>query len=517
MKLVTAADMRRLEEQAAAAGMPASELMERAGLGVARAIRAFLGGVAGKRFLVLVGPGNNGGDGLVAARHLHRWGGQIHLYLLSLRPHDDRNFAVTCQEGIPFTGAGPDALPALKGLLSGADAVVDAVLGTGRVRPLEGLFRDSLLAVGSARAAQPGLAVIAVDLPSGVDADTGAADPATPRADLTLTLGLPKRGLYAPPGAGLAGRVEVVDIGLPPADEVPTELLDAQWAASALPPRPATAHKGTFGRLLVAAGSARYVGAAYLACMGACRVGAGLVTLAAPASLHPVLAAKLTEATHLPLPEAPPGFLCGEAVAPLVEELPRYNALLIGCGLGQGPGTATFVEGLLSLLGDIPSVWDADGLNLLAALPSWPQRLPRGAVLSPHPAEMARLSGQAVEDIQRDRIEVTRELARRWQKVVVLKGAYTVVASPEGRVRLSPFANPTLASAGTGDVLAGAVGGLLAQGLPPFDAAALGVYLHGLAGELVRKEMGQAGTLASDLLPALPQTIKKLLEDAHAR
>jgi NAD(P)H-hydrate epimerase len=441
----------------------------------------------------------------------------VHLYLLSPRPPEDANFALVCQQGIAFTQTGSDAPPNLEGLLSGADTVVDAVLGTGKARPLQGAFGEALLMVSKVRRARPGLKLVAIDLPSGVDADTGAVDPATPRADLTLTLGLPKRGLYSPPGAEMAGRVEVVDLGLPPAEDVATELLTPSWAAGALPPRPATAHKGTFGRLLVVAGSARYVGAAYLACMGACRVGTGLVTLAGPASLHPILAAKLTEATHLPLPEASPGYLSAEATGPLSEELPRYGALLIGCGLGQQPGTADFIKSLLPHLADTPSVWDADGLNNLTSIPSWPQLLPQEAVLSPHPAEMGRLCGLSVEDIQKDRMELSRDMARRWQKVVVLKGAYSVIASPKGLVRLSPFANPALASAGTGDVLAGAVAGLLAQGLSPFDAAALGVYLHGLAGEMVREGMGATGTLASDLLPVLPRAMQRLQEheDVH--
>ncbi|MEE9203117.1 MAG: NAD(P)H-hydrate dehydratase [Dehalococcoidia bacterium] len=513
MKLVTAAQMRRLEEEATAAGIPTAELMQRAGLGAARGIRAFLNGVVGKRILVLVGPGNNGGDGLVAARHLHAWGARVHLYLLSPHPPEDANFALVCQQGITLTQSGSSASPTLERLLSGADAVVDAVLGTGKARPLQGDLGETLLLVRRARHARPGLKLVAIDLPSGVDADTGTADPATPGADLTLTLGLPKRGLYSPPGAELVGRVEVVDIGLPPAEDVATELLSPTWASRALPPRPATAHKGTFGRLLVIAGSVRYTGAAYLACMGACRVGTGLVTLAGPASLHPILAAKLTEATHLPLPEGPPGYLSTAAVSPLAEEMSRYNALLIGCGLGQQPDTAKFIESMFPHLKDTPSVWDADGLNNLASIPSWPQLLSQGAVLSPHPAEMGRLCGLAVENIQKDRMEVSREMARRWQKVVVLKGAYTVIASPEGQVRLSPFANPALASAGTGDVLAGGIAGLLAQGLSPFDAAALGVYLHGLAGEMVREGMGAAGTLASDLLSVLPRAMQRLQDD----
>jgi NAD(P)H-hydrate epimerase len=505
--------MRRLDDRAVAAGTTTAALMEKAGLGTARGIKAFLCGVVGKRILVLVGPGNNGGDGLVAARHLHSWGARVHLLLLSPRSNEDINFTLLRQQGVPFAGPGPEALSSLAGLLARADAVVDAVLGTAKARPLQGAFRETLLAVGRARLNSPKMRVIAVDLPSGLDADTGTSDPAALQADLTLTLGLPKRGLYSSSGAELVGRVEVADIGLPPAADVDTELLTSGWAAAVLPNRPLSSHKGTYGRLLVVAGSNRYIGAAYLACMGACRVGAGLVTVACPASLHPVLAAKLTETTHLPLPKGPTGHLSAAAAGPLAEEMPAYGPVLIGCGIGQHPETIGLIQSLLPRLNGKPSVWDADGLNNLVSIPSWPQLLPSETVLTPHPAEMGRLSGLTVEDIQKNRIEVCRDMARRWQKVVVLKGAHTVVASPQGQVRLSPFANPCLASAGTGDVLAGAVAGLLTQGMTAFDSASLGVYLHGMAGEIVRTRLGEAGTLASDLLLALPEAIKKLRED----
>ncbi len=512
MKLVTAAQMRRLEDYAVASGTTTDSLMERAGLEAARRIKTFLCGVVGKHILVLVGPGNNGGDGLVAARHLHSWGARIHLFLLSPRPSEDINFTLILQQSVPLTEPGPENLPSLERLLARADVVVDAVLGIGKARPLQGALREALLAVGRARLNNPKIKVIAIDLPSGLDADLGTLDPAALKADLTLTLGLPKRGLYALPGAELVGQGEVVDIGLPPAADVDTELLTPKWAAIALPPRPLSSHKGTYGHLLVVVGSNRYTGAAYLACMGASRVGVGLVTAAYPASLHPVLATKLAEATHLPLPKGPAGHLSAAAAAILAKEMPKYGPVLIGCGIGQQPGIVSLIQSLLPHLKDKETVWDADGLNNLVSIPSWPQSLPPETVLTPHPAEMGRLSGLTVEDIQSNRIEVCREMARRWRKVVVLKGAYTVVASPEGQVRLSPFANPGLASAGTGDVLAGAVAGLLAQGVSSFDSASLGVYLHGMAGEIVRARLGEAGTLASDLLPALPEAITKLRE-----
>lgn len=518
LKLVTAAEMRAIEGQAVARGATVDQLMERAGLAVARRVKQFLSGAAGKRVLVLVGPGNNGGDGLVAARHLQDWGAKVHLYLCSPHPAQDPNFLATQQRRIPWSVAEEDGeQKGLDYLLNRCDAVLDALLGTGKTRPLEGVFRETLLRVSQAKVTRPELRLIALDLPSGLDSDTGAAGPATPAADLTITLGFPKRGLYAFPGATRAGRVEVVDIGLPAGDDTTTGLLTDSWAASALPSRHAQAHKGSFGRVLAIAGSLNYIGAAQLACLGAYRVGAGLVTLSAPRSLHPILAGKLTEVTHLPLPEGEPGFLSPVALTSLSEALPQYQVVLVGCGLGQRPETEEFLRSLLPLVSSQATVWDADALNLLSLLPNWHELLPRGAILTPHPAEMARLSGIDIEEGQQHRLKWAGEMSRHWGQVVVLKGAFTVIASPQGLTWVAPFANPALSSAGTGDVLAGAIAGLLAQGLTAFAAAACGVYLHGLAGAWVRAQMGDAGAVASDLLTALPQVIRRLKEgtDAH--
>jgi len=264
--------------------------------------------------------------------------------------------------------------------------------------------------------------------------------------------------------------------------------------------------------VLVAAGSANYIGAAYLACNGALRAGAGLVTLATTPTLLAVLAAKLTEVTYLPLPEASPGVVAADAVTDISQQADRYDALLLGCGLGQEPATAEFVGALIQEKGLPPLVLDADALNILSGIPRWWQQLTDDAILTPHPGEMARLAGTTVDEVQADRLGTAGKFAAEWRQTVVLKGAYTVIATADGRCRISPFANPALASAGTGDVLAGIIAALVAQGLPPFDAATLGVYLHAKAGEMVGDEMGDTGAIASDLLPALPLAIKRLKE-----
>jgi NAD(P)H-hydrate epimerase len=517
MKLVTAELMRGLEQGSEAQGITVPMLMENAGLAVAQEVWLLLGTVADRAVLVLAGPGNNGGDGLVAARHLHDWGAKVEVYLLKPRdPEKDDVYRQVVERSIPLRTAGEDAgFAALEEALSRAEVVVDALLGTGRMRPIEGELAEMLRRLAAARQKPLPPQVLAVDLPSGVDGDSGAADPLCVTADVTVALGHSKVGLHTLPGSQCAGRVEVVDIGIPPAlsRDLPYELMTDAWARALLPARPPTANKGTFGKALVVAGSVNYIGAASLACLAAGRVGAGLVTLACPQTIYPIMAAKLVESTFLPLRDQE-GFLTAEATHPVLQALGQgYNALLVGPGLGQSAYVRAFMRQLLPALpeeGLRAVVIDADGLNALAGSDNWWEGLRVPTIVTPHPGEMSRLTELPVADIQADRLGVAVSQAARWGVTVIIKGAHTVVAAPDGRARMSPFANPALASGGTGDVLAGAVAGLVAQGLEPSDAAALGVYLHGRAGEKVRRELGEAGLLAGDLLPNLPLMIKEI-------
>jgi hydroxyethylthiazole kinase-like uncharacterized protein yjeF len=516
MKVVTAEQMREIDRSAADIGLTTEALMENAGRAVAEETKKLIGSVIGKRVLVIVGPGNNGGDGLVAGRYLDDWGAEVSLYLCSQRPADDKNLALTQERDIATVQGDQDKdFAGFGSLLGSSEVVIDAVLGTGRSRTVGGVFKEVLTKVIKSKQTNSKLLVIAVDVPSGLDSDTGAVDPSCVYADATITLGYPKPGLFGFPGAERAGKVIIADIGIPPslAENIPTELITEDWVKSVLPERPIGANKGSFGRVLVVAGSINYIGAAYLACMGAARVGAGLVTLSTASSLQPVLAAKLTEVTYAPLPESETGIIDSKAASVLKELLPGYEVLLIGCGLGQKTQVVELIESTLFGLARSSSpalVIDADALNILAQLPDWWQKLNQDAILTPHPGEMARLVGVPVEEVQRQRLEIARKAAMEWRKVVVLKGAYTVVAASDGRARVSQVANPGLASAGTGDVLTGTIAGLVAQGLPLFDAAACGVYLHGEAGEVVRRELGDAGMLAGDLLPVLPKVIMRL-------
>ncbi|MFQ5933877.1 MAG: NAD(P)H-hydrate dehydratase, partial [Dehalococcoidia bacterium] len=407
-------------------------------------------------------------------------------------------------------------LQGLRRMLGTAEVVVDAVLGTGKARPIEGTLKEILAAVAEVKTKTPRLKILALDLPSGLDADSGKVDPAGLRADMTVTLGYPKVGLFSFPGAQMVGELVVAGIGIPPrlGEAITLELMTRPWVRSLLPHRPYDAHKGTFGRVLAVVGSTKYIGAAYLACQGAARIGAGLVTLACTTSLQPILASKMAEVTYLPLPESAAGVHNPDGACLVESQFVAIQALLVGCGLGQEPPTMDFVHALLlNAASDLPpTVIDADGLNALSQHPEWWKRLNDQVVITPHPGEMARLMDLSNQEVQSDRLGVARRAAECWGKVVVLKGAHTVVARPDGWAKLSPFANPGLASAGTGDVLAGAIAGLLAQGLSPWEAAACGVYLHGVAGEMAKKEMGDTGLLASDLLPLLPKAIKELKE-----
>lgn len=517
MKIVTSAQMTALEQASEKSGVSTDTLMETAGLAVAEAARKELGGAAGIPVLVLVGPGNNGADGLVAARHLRRWGAEVTAFIVRGRPEPDPKMELARTYGVAVKNCSDDTgMGELDRLLGRCRLVIDAVLGTGRSRPLEGAVKEVMLRLTDRRAGNNPPVMMALDLPTGLSPDTGEVDPACPNTDVTVALGFPKRGLLAFPGADRAGRLLVVDIGLPAGlaeeKEIALELLGPEWVSSRLPSRPLDSHKGTFGHVLVVAGSRNYVGAAFLASQAAVRAGAGLVTLATPREVYSIAAGKLTEVIHFPLPGDDEGRIHPDAAELIRGVLPRYTCLLVGCGMGWSTGTAKFLERLLLAEPppQIPLIIDADGLNNLSAVSGWWQRLGGPAAVTPHPGEMATLTGTATPEVQQDRVEAARRWSDHWRVTVCLKGAFTITADPEGAVRVSPFANPGLASGGTGDVLTGIIAGLMAQGLSPSNATSCGVYIHGRAGESVAESMGNTGALASDLIQVLPQTISRL-------
>jgi NAD(P)H-hydrate epimerase len=515
MKLVTSAQMRELEAAAVAAGTSEAQLMEEAGLAVAQEAWMLLGTLEGRRIVVLAGPGNNGGDGLVAARHLADWGAEVAVFAPKGRRKPD--FIEELKErGVEVVhGTDDPGLSYLDQVLPVADLVVDGLLGIGQKRPLEPgePIRIALEKLKAARGGYSPPKVVAVDLPTGMDADTGAVDDALVVPDITVTFGLPKVGMYQAPASAMVGRVQVIDIGIPKAAQegVQLELLTSRWAKGALPKRPDGANKGTFGKVLVVGGSRRYMGAPGLAATAAYRAGAGLVTIACPERVAGALAGGIAEATWLPQVAAEDGGLRAETAVELRGEWRNYEAAVFGPGLGNSDDTRALTWGALEDMGidlERGAVVDADALNAIAAMPDGPERVPANAVLTPHPGEMARLMGITVAEVQSRRLEVAREAAERFGCTVVLKGAHSVICAADGRTRLSPFANPLLATAGSGDVLAGMIGGYLAQGMEPFEAACLGVYLHGATGEALRGEMGDSGLLAGEIAARLPRVVK---------
>ncbi|MGI8927461.1 MAG: NAD(P)H-hydrate epimerase, partial [Tepidiformaceae bacterium] len=395
MRLVTAAQMRVLEAAAVAAGSSPAQLMEEAGLAVAQEAWMLLGTLEGRSIVVLVGPGNNGGDGIVAARHLASWGAGVIVFLPLPRPAADPLLAGLEGAGVNLMPPGGDG-DALARALTGADLVVDALLGIGQSRAIDpaGPMGLALASVAEARRGYQPPKLIAVDLPSGMQADTGALDPLTVAADLTVTFGLPKVGMYQGASGEALGRVQVIDIGIPRAaqDAVTLELLTSRWARETLPPRPAGGNKGTFGRVLIVGGSMRYPGAPRLAALGAYRAGAGLVTIGCPRAVLPQLAPGLAEATWLPLPGGEDGALCGEAALALRDEWHAFDAAAIGPGVGDTEETRALTWAILpDIAASLPNgvVIDADALNAIAAMPDGAGRLPPHAVLTPHPGELS--------------------------------------------------------------------------------------------------------------------------------
>ena len=487
-------------------GIPGELLMECAGKAVAEQVEALLrpGGVV----RVFCGSGNNGGDGYVAARHLHLRGLPVRIHPLADPAHLRGDAAANCRRaeavGVPIVAASASG-PAPPG-----SVWVDALFGTGLARPVEGAAAEAIQCMDRARSKAR---VVAVDLPSGLDADTGQPLGTAVRADLTVTLGLPKLGLTLEPGRSLAGCIRVARIGLvdrAPGVRVRTQLWTRAAVARGLPARPAAGHKGSFGHVLVVAGSRGKTGAAVLAARGAARVGAGLVTLACPYSTNPVLEAACIETMTAPLPETGAHTL-GLAAQTAIEELAESrDVLVMGPGMGRVEETWELVRRLALPLAR-PLVLDADALLAFRESPKVLRERPGATLLTPHPGEAALLLATDAAGVNADRAGAAEALAETTGAVVVLKGAATLIAEPSGgRCVVNPTGGPLLASGGTGDVLAGMVGGLLAQGLPPLEAGVVGVWVHGAAADRLAEERGSAGTLAGEVADAVPGILGSL-------
>jgi NAD(P)H-hydrate epimerase len=505
---MAALDRRAAEEF----GVPTLLLMEAAGRRVAEAAARLVDGTS-PRVVIVAGKGNNGGDGLVAARAMAAAGWRPVVLLLA-RDADvtgdaGTNLTIARRAGIEVANLDSTSVPGLRPTLAGADLVVDAIFGTGFRGPVVGLTAKAIEAINAC-----GRRILAVDIPSGVNGDTGAVEGPAVRATATITMGLPKTGLALHPGAEHAGQVWVADVGHPQrvldGATIPTRLVTQAMVNAAIPPRRPDAHKGAFGRVLVIGGAVGYTGAPALTALGALRGGAGLVTVGVPAAIYPIVASAIIEGMPVPLSDEE-GALAASSADQILQLAASADAVACGPGLSRLAGPREVVRRLLAERPG-PLVLDADALNCLAGSTADLANARGPVVLTPHPGEMARLIDASPTDVQRHRLQVARVAAERFRAVVVLKGARTVAADPSGEAVVVPTGNPGMATGGMGDVLTGVIASFMAQGLSPLAAAYAGAYLHGLAGDLAAHARGPAGLLAREVADNLPGALRAVRE-----
>ena len=513
MKIATAKQIGNIDRRAIRAfGIPGPVLMENAASAIAFEMERFFEGLDEVKVGIICGKGNNGGDGLALARRLRIRGVPVRVCLLAsfaaLKGEAKLNLAILRKTDVEIM---PNAsAPAIAEMIAWSDVLVDAMLGVGLSSTLKGNY-----AVAAELMNMAGRPVVAVDIPTGINADTGEVMGSAVRADLTVTMVLPKRGLVLYPGAAFAGQVRVADIGIPPEviekEGIQVGLLEHGLAWGLTGERDRDSHKGDFGHLMVIAGSLGKAGAAVMAARGALRTGAGLVSIAAPVELIPVIQQQVMEAMCIPAGETIDGTLGIGSENELLRASGSMTACAIGPGLTTHYETVQVVKNLVQRM-SIPMVIDADGVNALAGSADMLKKAKAPVVMTPHPGEMARLLGVSTDDVQKDRIGMASDAAAKFGVTLVLKGAGTVIATPHGEVFINTTGNPGMASGGTGDVLTGMIGSLLAQGYGPTQAACLAVYLHGLAGDLAAEEKGEAGMIAGDVIEKIPEAMKQTME-----
>jgi hydroxyethylthiazole kinase-like uncharacterized protein yjeF len=514
MRLVRSSEMKEMDRLTIQdLGVPGVVLMENAARGAARIFLEHFVPPGNSRVVIVCGRGNNGGDGYVMARYLHQAGLQVTVMVLSelQKISGDAliNLEIVRRMGLEIMEVPSEKEWAkCQKVISSCDFVIDGILGTGLNSGVEGFYGRVIRKINTLN--KP---VTAIDIPSGLNADTGQIMGAAIKAALTVTFGFPKLGQLIFPGADLVGRLTRIDIGIPEevSRRVPARyrVIEPQDFRELLHDKREDIHKGSRGHLLILAGSTGKTGAATLAALGALRAGAGLVTLGIPRSLNPILENKLTEAMTCPLPETEDGSLSLEAAEEIRDLLEGKTALAIGPGLSTHKETSALVRHVLATC-PLPMVVDADALNALSAHHEVLTSCKGRAILTPHPGEMGRLAGLKNADVQADRVGVAEAFVKRHGCFLVLKGARTLIADPDGRIHINPTGNAALSSGGTGDVLTGLMGGFLARGWPADKAAIVGAYSHGLAADRLAEEMGQAGILAGELLGVLPALMASL-------
>lgn len=514
MRLVKASEIQEMDRLTIReTGIPGIVLMENAARGATWMFLDHFAPPKKSRVVLICGPGNNGGDGYVVARYLHEKGLKTLVIVLCPREKikgDARtNLDIIRQMDLKILEApGTDEWTKCRPMVETCDYIIDALLGTGLNAPVRGFFAQVIEDVNSS-----GKPVMAIDIPSGLNADTGQVLGKAVNAVLTVTFGFPKMGQFLFPGAALVGRLANVQIGIPNAVAARvsgnSHLIEPAHFTPFLRFERQDMHKGDRGHLLILSGSTGKTGAASLTALGALRAGAGLVTVGIPASLNPILENKLTEAMTFPLPETADGSLSLKAENEIIRLMEGKTAVALGPGLSTHEETTTLVKRIVDQC-SLPIVIDADGLNALSGETGLLGNRKANAVLTPHPGEMARLTGLKTEEVQSDRLGIATRFVEKHGCFLVLKGARTLIVEPNGQVYVNPTGNPALSTGGTGDVLTGLVGGFLARGWPMVKSAIGGVYLHGLAADLLAEDMGQSGILAGELLDVIPELMDSL-------
>jgi len=520
MYLVTAQEMQEMDRETINGfGIPGRILMENAGKGSFDMLLSLFPDISSKRVSILAGSGNNGGDGFVVARYLIQMGVRTEIFLLAPREKvaEDALANLLLVEKLvercsnAFLTEVPDleSFNEIKTRIVHADLIVDAILGTGLKSEVRGFFKTIIETVNDLPCPR-----FSIDIPSGLDSDTGVPRGVSIQAFATATFAFAKIGHFLASGRELSGKLKIVDIGIPPfiRDKIAPKLrlIEPQDIAKLFPPRRSDTNKGNFGHLLVVAGATGKTGAAALASNAAMAIGTGLVTLAIPASLNPLMEPQVTETMTFPLKEMVKGELSDCCMDELKELAKTKTAMALGCGIGTANGTRLLVKRILKEI-DLPLVIDADALNIIAEDPEILKGIKGQAVITPHPGEMARLCNTTTSDIQANRLEWARKFAGKFGVIVILKGAGTIIALPDGQAYLATTGNPGMASAGMGDVLTGMTAGLLAQGMALEKAAIAGVYIHGLCGDLLSRKRGGFGFVASEMIQIIPNAIHREL------
>jgi len=514
MKILTAREMKEIDRAAIEEiGIPGTVLMENAGLRVVRALKGRFSKPEDETIVIVAGKGNNGGDGFVVARHLFNSGTAPEVLLLATKEEVKGdaavNLAVVLKLGIPVTEIRTSAeWKKARVKVFHATVIVDALFGTGLLKPLDGLFAEAVVDINKSAAFK-----VAIDIPSGLSSDTFEMIGPCVKADMTVALAAPKIAHIFPPAAECVGDLVIAPIGVPPflleKPELKLELVEEKTVLPFFKKRQKDTHKGSYGHLLIFAGSLGKTGAAALAGKAALRTGAGLVTVATAEGVLPIVARSMAELMTEPLAETPERTIAKEALPRALELLNGKSAVLLGPGLSTHPSTAEFVLGLLPKL-KVPAVVDADGLNIIAAKPDILRRLSAPAVLTPHPGEFARLVGRSAAEVLKHRLELAPEFAARYGVTIVLKGYRTLIAAPDGRVYVNPTGNPGMATGGTGDVLGGIIASQVIQEKDFLGAVLSAVFVHGLAGDIAAERMGEKSLTAGDIIRCLPPALKAL-------